>query len=511
MSEEARERRRPSLRRALLVGLLLPLVVLVPLAAALLYGLALQPALDALDRALTDTAVALAQIVEVKDGRAELPLGEQTARALRADLVDETVFAVADPAGRLLGGSAELLRSTPKVASGQWQFFAASLDGKPVRVAAYGRPCGASSELCSIVVAETMGKREAAQRAALLAALVGGVALALPLALLAMLAVGRALRPVRRAADEVRSLTPERLAQVETAGVPGEIRGFVDALNGLIGRLRSAGEAQRAFVADAAHQLRTPLAVMRVEAAEALDRLARMRAEAASSLERSHVDDALRPTLERLHAAAERGAHLAHQLLAVARTEGIALDPARQPQPLDLAAVAAAAAERWLQPSIDAGQDLGFDLRPAPVDGFATLLEELLGNLVHNAVEHAGRGARITVRTRSDEASATAVVEVEDDGPGVAVDKREALWQRFRRGDDARGSGSGLGLSIVADIARLHGGEAALDAGAGGRGLLVRVRLPLGRGATSRPAGAPSPAPADRYATSGATPPPARR
>ena len=122
----ARERQ-PSLRRALLVWLLLPLVVLIPLTAALIFGLALSPALDALDRALTDTAVALAQIVEVHDGRVTLPLSEQTARALRADLVDETVFAVGDGGGRLLGGNASLLRLAPSVQAGQWRFFEAML------------------------------------------------------------------------------------------------------------------------------------------------------------------------------------------------------------------------------------------------------------------------------------------------------------------------------------------------------------------------------------------------
>jgi len=266
----ARERQ-PSLRRALLVWLLLPLVVLIPLTAALIYGLALSPALDALDRALTDTAVALAQIVEVHDGRVTLPLSEQTARALRADLVDETVFAVGDGGGRLLGGNASLLRLAPSVQAGQWRFFEATLDGKPVRAAAHGLRCGEPpSQVCAIVVAETLGKRAAAERAALLAALVGAIALALPLEVLAMLAVNRAMRPLGRAAADVESLTPQRLASIDARGVPREVVSFVHALNRLLARLRSAAAAQRAFVSDAAHQLRTPLAVMRVETAQAL-------------------------------------------------------------------------------------------------------------------------------------------------------------------------------------------------------------------------------------------------
>ena len=452
----------PSVRRALLLWLLLPLVALIPLAAVLVYSLALSPALDALDRALTDTAVALADIIEVHDGRASLPLSEQTARALRADLLDETVFAVGAPGGALLGGQVALLALAPKVSAGQWHFFAATLAGQPVRVVAHGRQCGpVATDVCAIVVAETLRKRGAAERAALWAALLAAVVLALPLTVLATIAVRRALRPLQRAAHEVESLTPQRLEAIEARGVPSEAQGFVHALNRLLERLRQSAAAQRSFVADAAHQLRTPLAVMRVEAAEALAR--------------PHPPE-LHPSLERLHAAAERGSRLAQQLLALARSEGTALDPGRRAQRVDLSQLAAAAAQRWLRPSLDAGQDLGFDLQPASIDGHAMLVEELLANLIDNAIRHAGPGANITVRTGSDAEDAWLCVE--DDGRGVPAEERPDLWKRFRRGHDASSEGSGLGLAIVADIARLHGAVATMDAGAEGRGLSVRVRFP---------------------------------
>lgn len=451
----------PSLRRVLLVWLLLPLVGLIPLAAVLIYALALSPALDALDRALTDTVVALGQIVVVHEGQAWLPLQEQTAKALRADLVDETNFAVGDAAGHLLDGHADLLRMAPALQAGQWKFFDATLEARPVRVAAHGLRCGEAGQVCTIVVAETQGKRAAAQRAAVLAALLGAAALALPLVVLAMLAVHRALRPLDRAALQVESLTPAQLQPVDAAGVPREAGSFVHALNRLLERLRDAAAMQRAFVADAAHQLRTPLAVMRVESAQVLAM--------------PHPPE-MQAGLQRLHAAAERGAHLAQQLLALARTEGIALDPTQHPQPLDLGHIAATAADRWLQPSLDAEQDLGFDLQPAWVVGHAVLLEELLGNLVHNAIEHAGPKARVTISTRTLDGAARLVVE--DDGPGIAQDEADLLWQRFRRGRHAQGQGSGLGLAIVADIARLHGAEASLGPGDPGRGLKVTISFP---------------------------------
>ena len=458
----------PTLRRRLLVGLLVPLVALVPLTAALIYRLALTPALDALDRALTDTAVALARIVEVQGDVVTLPLSEQTARALRADLVDETVFAVGRPDGTALGGEAALLRLAPALSAGQWTFFEARFGGRPVRVAAHGVACGSGARVCSIVVAETLGKRAQAERAVLIASLAGATVLALVLCALAMLAVARGMRPLQRTAAEVASLSPARLEPVDTRGVPREVVGFVHALNGLLARMRDATTAQRAFIADAAHQLRTPLAVMRVEAAQALA---------------APDPAAQQPILVRLQAAAERAARLAQQLLSMARTESFSLDPNQQPaQPVDLRELLASAADRWLQPSIEAGQDLGFALEPAVVHGHPVLLEDLVGNLVHNAVVHAGRGARITVSTGTGPAdgpaAAAAWLAVEDDGPGVAADEGPLLWQRFHRGREAGGDGSGLGLAIVADIARLHGAAATLGTGPGGRGLRVTVRFP---------------------------------
>lgn len=457
------EHRPPSLRRTLLVGLLGPLVVLVPLAAALIYALARQPALQALDHALADVAVALAQLVEQHDdGRVALPLSEQTARALRTDPVDQIEFAAADGQGRLLAGSAALLQRIPAVTAGDWRYDDLEFNGRPWRVAALGLRCSdePAAAPCVVAVAETLGKRQTAARTALLAAAVGAAALAVPLVVSALWAVRRGLRPVGRAARAVDALDLDRLDELEVQALPRELTGYARAVNHLLGRLREAAAAQRAFVADAAHQLRTPLAVMRVEAGRAL--------------EAPHPPE-LHPGLSRLHAAAERSARLAQQLLSLARTEGAGRDPDRVRRPVDLAAVGAAAADRWLQPTLEAGQDLGFDLAPARAGGDALLLAEVIDNLVHNAVEHAGRGAVITVRTATEDG--VALLCVEDDGKGPQDEDLSRLTQRFHRGPGAAGTGSGLGLAIVADIARLHGAALTVDRGPGGRGLKVTLRF----------------------------------
>ena len=457
---QAMPARRPSVRRLLLGWLLPALVLLVPLGAALIYWLALLPAHDALDSALTDTAVALSRIVHFEGDAVTLPISEQTAQALRADLVDQISFAVVDPAGHLLGGSAALAARAPNLAAGEWAFFDAELDGVPVRIAALGQGCGGTPlRVCAILVAETQGKRAVARRAALLGAGLGALAIALPLIALTLLAVRRALHPLEDAAAQVARLTPDRLQAVDDARVPREAAGFVQALNGLLSRLRQAGDAQRAFVADAAHQLRTPLAVVRVEAAELLSA--------------PHAPSQA-GALARLHRAAERGTRLVQQLLALARAEGAALDTLPVTGHVDLARLAAAAANDWLPTALAAGQDLGFELAPAPVRAQPALLAEMLDNLVHNALVHGGAGARITLSTRTDGPQALLVVE--DDGPGVPEDEREGVWQRFRRGRAAGADGSGLGLAIVADIARLHGATARMEAARpDGRGCRVTV------------------------------------
>ena len=454
----APERPAPSLRRALLGWLVLPLIVLVPLATALLYLLAVQPAMDSLDRALTDTAVALAQILDERADQAVLPLSAQTAHALRADLVDEVVFAVGDAQGRLLGGERALLAQDPRLARGDWRFFDGQLRGRAMRMVAHGAACGAQT--CPILVAESLGKRDAAARAVVLAAAGVSLLLALCLALLARVAVGRGLRPLQQASQELERRSLQQLEPLPLQQLPREVAFFGAALNELFGRLRQAVGAQRSFLDDASHQLRTPLAVLLSESAQAL--------------EQPHPPE-LHARLQRLHAAAERSAHLSHQLLTLARAEGAALER-RGSACIDLVQLVTEAAADWVRPALAAGQDLGFDLQPAATQGEAWLLRELLSNLLHNAQQHAGRGAQVTVRTRTE--GGQAVLEVEDDGPGIDPADRARAWDRFHRGSTASGPGTGLGLPIVQHIAQLHEGHAELLAGPSGRGLCVRVRLP---------------------------------
>lgn len=285
-------------------------------------------------------------------------------------------------------------------------------------------------------------------------------AILLPLALLlAWLAVGAGLRPLERLAGELRARSPESLAPLGLDGLPGEIRPLVENLNDLLVRLERALRTQRSFVADAAHELRSPMTALRLQ----LDLAER----STDAQERAAALAALRGGLD-------RSIRLIEQLLTLARLDPEA--PARA-EPVDLADLARAAVAGRAVLADDAGVNLGLaDAVSARVSGDADALAVLLGNLVDNALRHTPRGGRVDVAVRRD--GTHAVLEVIDDGPGIPAAERDRVFDRFYRGADGDPSGSGLGLAIVRRIAERHGAEVRLEDGPQGRGLTVRVVFP---------------------------------
>jgi len=445
-----------SVKRTLFAWLLLPLVVIVPAGAALQYWFSARPAIAAFDHALGDTALALANLVRVDEGRVAFTLTDETERSLRTDQTDVIYYAVVDPSGRLLAGDRELMDVGYARAPGELAYADAHIDTKPVRVAVRGVACGAGA--CQVRVAETMLKRERMLAGAAKGAAATMLLLVITLGVAIAVGVTRSLRPLGEVGSEIAQRSLEDLRPLEVTA-PSEIAPLVAALDRLFERLRRATQAHQAFIADAAHQLRTPLTSLKTEIELAL-------------LE-PHVPD-VDATLRRLHAQATRGARLAGQLLAMARSDPDA--QTAEPEPLELKEVASAAADEWVPHAVAAGVDLGFALAPAAVRGRRFLLREMLGNLVHNALEYSGRGSEVTVRSYTEDG--ISVLEVEDNGPGIAIDDRDRVFERFYRASPAGGHGSGLGLAIVREIADGHGAKVDLLDPPHGSGLLVRVRFP---------------------------------
>jgi two-component system sensor histidine kinase QseC len=270
--------------------------------------------------------------------------------------------------------------------------------------------------------------------------------------------VRRGLKPLDDLAAEVSARSPENLQTLPAAHVPMEARPLVAALNRLLRRLGTTLENERRFTADAAHELRTPLAAVRVQAQVAL-----------ASADAGEQRHALRQVL----VGTERATRLVEQLLRLARLDPLARLPA--PQPVDLAALAQAALDeaRTLAPTRDADLHLEIGAAALPVAGDADLLAVVMRNLIDNALRYTAPGCAITVFVRREHGEPA--LGVADAGAGVPTEELPKLIERFYRGRETTAEGSGLGLAIVRRIAELHGARLEVGNGAAG-GFVAQVR-----------------------------------
>lgn len=444
---------------ARLSGLLVaPFALMLLFAAGIQYSIALLPIRNAFDHNLENLAVTIAGFVEIRNGVARLDLPPAIDAALKASRVDTVYAAAIGPDGRLLGGDPLADDDWPFAAQGQSLFLDATLLGEPVRLISRGIACGAT--VCQIRVAEARRQRDALERDVLLSSAAAIFAFAVLCAMVVWIAARDALRPVLALRDQIaaRSLDDPTPVALEH-DMPDELVPLADALNHLLVRLREAARAHHEFVANAAHQLRTPLASL-------LAQLERARKDPPDAAGYAKMVD-------RLEQGVERMSHTTRQLLALARSDQ-ATRQELEFRPLDLRDVASAVVDEWALRSAGDDIDLGFELEPAPVCGQVALLRELLDNLIDNAMRHGGR--RVTVRTRAS--GAWARVEVEDDGPGIAPEQRGRVFDRFARASSSA-DGSGLGLAIVLQIAEAHRGRARILDGEHGRGVVVAVDIPL--------------------------------
>lgn len=283
-------------------------------------------------------------------------------------------------------------------------------------------------------------------------------------------AVDRALRPLLDLTEVVARRSPQDLRPIDNAATPQEVRPLVAALNRLFGLVEAQGESQRRFIADAAHQLRTPLAGLQAQV-EAWAQAARR------IVPSGGAGTMLLPVeqIEKLRGATRRTSQLASQLLALSRADARSM--AAQPmQEVQIKALCESILEAQLDAASRKQIDLGLDAEPAAVPGHEWLLRELLTNLVDNAIKYTPPGGSVTIRCGP--LGRGAFLEVEDDGPGVPDKELPRLLERFYRVPGTQGEGNGLGLAIAEEIARVHRSQLRLSAGAAGRGLKISLVLP---------------------------------
>jgi signal transduction histidine kinase len=444
----------------LLKALLPPVAVLLVAGAVGAYFVSLEPASEAYDQALVDVGIALGERIRGSGDAVSFDLPGAAEQVLRTDKYDSIYYSVRRADGAIFAGDAGLppvpTWMTPD--EGVYRYDGAYL-GRKIRVAALLVPCGAG--VCTVQVAETTNKRRNLARNIVLSSLVPELLVTFATLVVVWFGVKRGLAPLEDLSAEIRSRSARDLRPIDTGHAPEEARPLVGALNQLFEQVAESSGNQQRFLANAAHQLRTPLAGLQAHTEIALAQ---------------DASEDIRAQLEQVHRATIRTARLANQLLALARAEPGGGRP--DSKPVNLRAVVEDAADEWVHLAMAKEIDLGFELADAQLSGDALLLREALGNLVHNAIEYTPQGGRVTVTTGRRNQSA--YLEVEDDGPGIPPAEREQVLERFYRVPGTSGTGSGLGLSIVREIALAHRAEVSIQPGAHGRGCKVELTFPHG-------------------------------
>ena len=530
-----------SLFGEILDWMLAPLLLLWPMSLAITslvaqtianrpYDLELADKVETLSRQAVALAVAGPLPPPAAQARAEL---ERAARVVLHinDGDDEFFFQVLDARGGLLAGDARLsLPPDADTLGDRVRYRDDTVAGEPVRVAYVRLPSpGARAQDAGegdalVQVAETLGKRSR-----LATDIIKGVILPqfviLPLAvLLVWLALSRGFHPLAELQQAIRRRESHDLSPIPQGNVPNEVAPLVLSINELLQRLDTSIAAQRRFLADAAHQLKTPLAGLRMQAELAAQDIDSGRGDATT----------MKHSLRQIALSSQRAAHVVTQLLAMARAEVHGVAMARQP--VDLAALVRDVVRDFVPRAMERCIDLGYDGPQAASSstsvptaaeragqvpqlmGEPVLLGELVRNLVDNALQYTPPGGTVTARVLPDPSGQVVVLQVEDTGPGIPEAERGLVFQAFYRARGTQVDGSGLGLAIVQEVAQRHAARVSVEDAqprsenpAGTPGARFTVRFPLRLPISSEPAadswpptsGSPGPGPA--------TPSPSRR
>jgi len=470
-----------SLFGEILDWMLAPLLFVWPLSIAFTHFFANNVANFPYDQTLREHVTAISRQVKLVNGKPVLSLPASTRALLRADETDNVYFHVVSRDGKLLAGDRELptpdLNVAPDALPGDIYFRDVELNGQDVRVAySYVADGQMPRERWVLVeVGETTEKRTQLANK-IVASVILPQFIIIPLAvMLVWFGLSRGLRPLNRLRKTIETRDPGDLSPIATRRVPEELEPLVEAFNEMLERMKRNVQAQQRFVADAAHQLRTPLTGLKTQAQFAI---------------READPEALRHALRQIAVGVDRAGRLVNQLLTLARAEG-GEAAQQQHEPLDLVALMREVVEDWVIAALDKRIDLGFEADDsAMVSGNTFLLQELAKNLIDNALRYTQAGGHVTCRVSS--AAGKTVLEVEDNGVGITEDQSELVFERFYRVDDATTEGSGLGLAIVQEIAAQHGAMASLRPNAFGRGAVARVVF-----ATWMPPPPPPPIPDD--------------
>lgn len=455
-----------SLFGEILDWMLAPLLLLWPISIAATNHVASYIANQPYDQHLADNVSAIVQLMKIEGDRVTVNLPASARTLLRTDDTDALFYQVVAPNTKIVQGDREIPWPPlpAKMQPGKVLFRDDRINADAVRIAYAFVPVASGMPPAVVQVAETLRKREALSSSIISGVLLPQFAI-IPLAvILVYMGLSRGIAPLRLLQDRIHRRRPSDLSPIPVTRVPDEVRPVVVAFNQMMGRLEENLQAQQRFIAQAAHQMRTPLTGLKTQTEIAL----------------SETDPAqMRHALQLIAESTDRASHLINQLLMLARAEA-SHEKLHNVVPLDLDALARSVTEDWVVRALAKRIDLGYEDCGCRlmINGVPLLLRELLTNLIDNAIKYTPAGGHVTVRTRAER---LAVIEVEDDGIGIPVDERDSIFERFYRvlGTDAEGSG--LGLPIAAEIAELHQARIDLLEGSGGHGSLFRVSFPRQR------------------------------
>ena len=450
-----------TLRHQLLMSLLAPIILVFVISSVVSYYFAISFATLAYDNALFDSVLDISRQANFREGQLHVDLPRAALDMLESDKDDRVYYLVNDPHGKFIAGHPGLPLPPDAGIPGKPVYYDGSYLGNPVRVAALFAlvPGVPQPEPVLIQVAETLNKRRTLANEILLGMLLPELLLIVAICLLVWFGIKRGLRPLSALQKEIGSRSHRDLSPLPEQNPPAEVRALVQAMNDLLARLSAALSSQQRFIADAAHQLRTPLAGLKTQAELAL---------------RQTANGEVHHTLQHLNTATGQTTHLVNQLLSLARAEPGA-NRIQVSQRIDLNDMVRETTTEWVPRALERDIDLGFEnaSSAATIEGDPLLLKEMLRNLFDNAIRYTQRGGQVTARVAID--SDKVLMSVEDNGPGIPVAERERVFERFHRVLGSGVDGCGLGLAIVREIAQSHNAYTALGPGPTGNGTVVSV------------------------------------
>jgi two-component system sensor histidine kinase TctE len=428
-----------SLKTEMLFRLVIPLIFFVIIDAVLSYFVTLHYVDEAYDRWLLDSARSLSQEIKVREGKVFVELPAAALEIFKWDEHDKTYFKITSSEQELLAG--DKLVPEPLDPETDWShplYFNDKMYGESVRVVSMLINLDNTAERIFVHVAETLNKRRAMMTDILLADLIPQIVLILLTSIFLLTGLKKGLKPLHLLANQIAQRSSRDLSPIPETHIFLEVRTLTDTINDLLEAHTQAIATQQRFIANAAHQLRTPLAGLKLQAERAL---------------REQDLSAMQPALQQIQNSADRMSHLTTQLLVLARSEPIT--GGYELVPVDLVKLARQTCIDWVPKALQRNMELSFESPEEAlyVQGDEILLRELLANLLDNAISYGYDNGNIFVMLHR---YPVPCLTVEDDGPGIPDAEMDKVFERFYRTPGSPGNGCGLGLSIVKEIADLH-------------------------------------------------------